>query len=91
MAVLRMINSLSHVLSVLLNPLEEKKKHTHIVVRASPQGREKVTYFRTPVNETHKCCIVAGRESGFRCVDSACLLHLQPAPPPSPVVTGAIT
>lgn len=65
------------------------KKYTQIVVRASPQGREKVTYFRTPVNESHKCCIVAGRESGFRCVDSACLLHLQPAPPP--IVIGAIT
>lgn len=34
----------------------------HIVVRASPQGLEKVTYFRTPVNETHTCCILPGRK-----------------------------
>lgn len=36
-------------------------KETHIAVRASPQGLEKVIYFGTPVNETHKV-LHLGRE-----------------------------
>lgn len=54
-----MINSLSHVLSVLLNP-EEEKKHM-LSLGPSPRDLEKVTYFRTLVNKTTKWFILAER------------------------------
>jgi hypothetical protein len=55
-------------------------KETHTAVRAGPQALGKVIYFRTPVMELTKCYIVAGREKGFRPVNSAYLLY-SPASP----------
>lgn len=58
MAVLRMMNSLSHVLS-LLNPSEEKK-HT-LQLGPVPGRLGKVIYFGILGNETHKM-LHCGRE-----------------------------
>lgn len=72
-----MMNSLSHVLS-LLNPLGGEETQT--AVRAGPQGSGKVIYFRTPLNEAHKMLQGDREENGFRPVNSAYLLY-SPASP----------